>query len=362
MSSKWTAREVSVAPGRTVGLAIMMAVCLLILLEAGLQLRSHLRTGQSIVSHLSGASTFVWDSKLGIRLLRPDNVVLGRKRTMSTNHYGLRGPDFPPQPAENEHRLAILGSSVVMGTYASDDSHTSSAQLQALLREEYPTVSVINAGVAGLTIENQVDLLAQRLQGFGIETLVWYPGTYDLACRGSSTEELPLRKGLPIPELPSWLLLPDLVTKNTTSLRRSAGAASRSAIDLTVLDKTRADMNKGIRVAKDAGIRLLLVTSARSFDSTMPTEEIDRRARAALLSRPCYSAADFLSLAEAFDDMIREVGREHSVPVVDAANIGTDLSLYGDSTHFSDKGELAFAELLAASLDAEGLLPTEARQ
>ena len=36
MSSKWTAREVSVAPGRSVGLAILIAVGLLILLVVGL--------------------------------------------------------------------------------------------------------------------------------------------------------------------------------------------------------------------------------------------------------------------------------------------------------------------------------------
>ena len=105
----------------------------------------------------------------------------------------------------------------------------------------------------------------------------------------------------------------------------------------------------------------MLVTSARSFDSTMPREELERRASAALLSRPCYSAEDFLNLSEAFDEMIREVGRQHSVPVVDAAAIGTDLSLYGDSTHFSDEGERAFAEFLLASLSAERLLPIEAR-
>jgi lysophospholipase L1-like esterase len=283
---------------------------------------------------------------------------------MRTNRYGLRGPEFATHAAAGETRIAILGSSAVMGTYASDDRYTSSARLEEILRARYPGVRVINAGVAGLTIADQVTLLRERVLNFDIDVVLWYPGANDLRCRPADGLAGKPAPKLPLPSLPSWLILPDVVVKNSAWLRRSgvpAGTTLRPSYDLVALaDEVRA----GILASRAAGITVALVTPARAYASGMKPTEIERRAAGALAFRPCYTAQQLAELSEQFDEVvIRGVAAAQDVPVIDAtAGVGTDGRLFGDSTHLSDEGEARLAEVLAAGIDRFQLMPVGAHR
>ena len=173
MTAKPTMPGVIVRSSRSAGVAVVLAVLMLASIEAALQVRSHIRTGQSVFNALAGRTTFQVDETIGLRLLRPSATVRGQRTAMRTNRYGLRGPEFATHAAAGETRIAILGSSAVMGTYASDDRYTSSARLEEILRARYPGVRVINAGVAGLTIADQVTLLRERVLNFDIDVVLW---------------------------------------------------------------------------------------------------------------------------------------------------------------------------------------------
>lgn len=351
--------EVAVQCTRRAGLVVLLTVLGLAVIEAGLQVRAHLRTGQSVFSVATNTTTFVRDDATGLRLLRPSATITGLNATMSTNRYGLRGQDFPRSKPSGETRIAILGSSSVMGTYAKRDEHTSSARLEQMLRRTWPEVRVINAGVAGLSIEDQRILLQQRLLSFDLDVLVWLPGTNDIACRSGLRDGAESRPRLPVPRLPAWLLLPDLLVKNTAPLRRSRVAASASLEPSTDFAALSAELREGVRALQDAGVSVLLATSARSFTAEMSPEQLHGRVAAALGFRPCYSPQEFAEATDQFDEqVIRTAARDVGVAVIEVRDeLGTDRRLFGDGTHLSEVGEVRLAEVLAAALAREGLAP-----
>jgi lysophospholipase L1-like esterase len=354
MIGAWQPSDVRIAAATRVGRGLLAAVAILALLELVLQVRAHLLTGQSAYTRLTGRATYAHDPGTGLRLLRPSAEIRGQRSVMHTNRYGLRGPDFPERPAAGEFRVVLLGASTIMGTYAASDDATSSGQRAKLLAPTRAGARVINAGVAGLTVEDQSTLLRRRLLAFEPDVLIWYPGLNDFSChprppRGSA----PVRWQMP--SVPTWLIIPDLITKNTGWLRGSGRPTSsllEPSVDLARLER---DLRDGVRIARDAGVRVELVTSARNFSATMDPGEATRRAASALSARPCYSARSLAAAAETYDQVLRRVARVESVGLIDAAGeLGTEPALFGDSTHLSKVGEQRLADLIHRSLLENG--------
>jgi lysophospholipase L1-like esterase len=355
MSSRWTPRDVEIAPVARVGRGLLAALAVLCALELALQVRSQLLSGQSAFTRLAGRPTYVTDPATGLRLLRPDAEIRGQRTLMHTNRYGLRGAGFAQQRPREERRIVLLGASTIMGTYASNDAATSSARLEALLESAGFNARVINAGVAGLTVGGQATLLEKKVLGFEPDTLIWYPGLNDFGCRPKSGPGSPPVRWR-MPPTPSWLILPDIVTKNTVWLRvrgRPTSTLLEPDVDLPLLER---ELRAGVERAKAAGVQVALATSARNFSADMPEHELVRRAATALNVRPCYSAVDLARAALEYDDLIRAVARDERVVLVDASRlIPPDAALFGDSTHLSAAGEQTLARLIYDTLFADEL-------
>jgi lysophospholipase L1-like esterase len=352
MSNRWTPRDVEIAPAAKVGRGLLIALALLCLVELVLQVRSQLLTGQSALARLTGHGSYVIDPATGLRLLRPAAEIRGQRTIMHTNRYGLRGAEFAQKPPAGERRFVLLGASTIMGTYATDDEATSSARLAALLGSAGIRARVINAGVAGLTVGDQAKLLEAKVLGFAPETLIWYPGLNDFGCQPRT------RPGSPpvrwrMPATPPWLILPDVITKNTTWLRAGGRPTSTLLVpdvDLTLLER---ELRSGVERAKAAGVQVVLATSARSFSIDMPARELAQRAATALEVRPCYSATGLARAALAYDELIRTVARDENLVLIDASRlIPPEAALFGDSTHLSAAGEQRLAELIYSTLFA----------
>jgi len=361
MNGAWQPSDVRIATRGRVGRGLVAALALLAVLELTLQVRSQLLTGQSAFTRLTGQSAYVTDPATGLRLLRPHAVIRGQRSTMHANRYGLRGADFPQRGAPGEARVVLLGASTIMGTYAAADDATSSAQLEKRLAATGSHARVINAGVAGLTVGDQATLLRRRLLAFDPDVLIWYPGLNDFSCRprparGSAAVRWQM------PPLPAWLILPDLITKNTTWLRAGGRPTSSllvPAVDLTLLER---ELRAGVRMARAAGVRVELVTSARNFTAAMGPREAARRAASALDVRPCYSAASLSTVAATYDELLRRVATDESVGLIEAdRSLAADPALFGDSTHLSAAGEARLAEIVLLSMrarrDLDGLQP-----
>lgn len=343
-----------------IGRTVVLAMVLLVAAEVALQARAQLRTGQSVLTAAIRGPSFVFDPVVEATLLRPNATISGARMTIVSNRYGLRGDDFPPEPVPGETRIAVLGASTVMGTYATT-GQTSSEQLEKLLAERSPgqPVRVINAGIQGLTLEAQARLLEHRVAALQPRVIFWYPGSNDVGCRaatgdGDGARRTPIR--LSMPELPSWVLSSELLVKNTRFLRERPGGANRNLVSNFDADQMRATVERVAAIARDAGAKLVLVTAAHSYRSSMSDRELATRASSALFFRPCYSPRELATRMDEFNGVLQEQARTLGLPLVDAgAAIPPDPRLFGDASHFSPAGERKFAEVLAAELGRLGL-------
>lgn len=342
------------------GRAVVLAIVMLVAAEVALQARAQLRTGQSVLTAAIRGPSFVYDPAVDATLLRPNSTIGGARMTIVSNRYGLRGADFPPEPAPGETRVAVLGASTVMGTYATT-GQTSSEQLEQLLAEQSPGqhVRVINAGIQGLTLKAQARLLENRVGALQPWVIFWYPGSNDVGCRaatgnGDASRRSPIR--IPAPELPSWVLSSELLVKNTRFLRERPGGANRNLVPDFEIDEMRATVGRVAAIAREAGAQLVLVTAAHSYRSDMSDRELATRAASALFFRPCYSPRELATRIDEFNAMLRDEARTLGLPLVDAAAaIPPDPRLFGDASHFSPAGERRFAEVLAEELGRIGI-------
>jgi len=78
------------------------------------------------------------------------------------NSLGYRGPEFQRSKPPRTIRILCLGDSGTFGQFVNDDE-TLSANLEQMLREEGHSVEVINGGVPGTTIVDQVEILNRSL-------------------------------------------------------------------------------------------------------------------------------------------------------------------------------------------------------
>lgn len=351
--------EAALAHVRGAGFAVVALWLLLSVCELALQARAQIRYGQSIFNLAAGKPSYVYNEKLKLKTLRPSAVIKGDKAVIQTNLLGLRGDDFDPDNAQGEMRLALLGASTVMGTFASRNANTSSERLQALLRKatDNADLRVINAGIVGLTIEQQVSLLRDWVVKWGVHTVLWYPGTNDIGCKSPTARltESPLR--IPVPKLPQSLLTRDLIVMNTGALRASDAPANQSLVPSFDAERLHRNIAEGVRIARDAKVNLVVVTSATNYRSSLPPEELARRAATAVFFRPCYTPVELAATVDRFNDGLRSAAARDKVPLIDAAQlVPPDLALFGDANHFSDDGEAVFAELLARHLLDKKLL------
>jgi lysophospholipase L1-like esterase len=358
--SSWS--DVRFGQTRFVGLSVALACLFLVAAELALQVRSQLRSGQSVFTAAKGETKYVMNAELGVRTLRPNTVIEGSRQVIATNRYGLRGDDFEPKPPPGEFRIAQLGASTIQGAFAPTNAETSSAVLARLLANALPsaTVRVINAGLDGMTLDGQTKVLEKLLPQLGVRFVIWYPGTNDIGCTAAARPAAAARLRLPWFSLPRWTLSNDLIVMNTTWLRRSNAPFNQSLVRSFDLEGMRKTVERGIDVAGSLGMTLVLVTSATGYRSEMTADEIAGRASTALFFRPCYTGPELAASVDAFNEMLREVASERAVPLIDAARlVPADPSLFGDASHFSASGEARYAAAIATELTARRL-PTGA--
>ena len=326
---------------------LVLALLMLVSVEVILQARAHVRTGQSVFAALTGETTYRQDEVTGLMLFRPKAVIKGSTMEISSNSWGLRSAELDAMPRAGELRMAILGASSVQGTYAPTNAHTAAALLEEQVSKVRAPVSVVNAGVAGLTVEQQVVLLRKRLIPAGVKIVYWYPGANDIYCRRPESKNSPVWRPK-LPTLPDWVLSRKLIVSNTPFLK-SAAVSSGTSNGVPSLDaeKIAAALDVGIGAARDAGVNLRLATIARSFDGAQPLELRNQRAASALFFRPCFTADELIVFVEKLNGLIRERGQAHGVPVVEVgAAMSGNTGLFGDATHFSVQGERRLADLL----------------
>jgi hypothetical protein len=90
--------------------ALACALGLLSLGEVAFQTRAQIRHGQSVFNAVFEETTYVYQTALGLNVLRPNSVIRGSESVIETNSLGLRSPELTTAKPPGEFRIAVLAA------------------------------------------------------------------------------------------------------------------------------------------------------------------------------------------------------------------------------------------------------------
>lgn len=356
-------------PGLKLSLALFSAFVVLLALETAMQIRSHLRNGQSVLNAFTQETRYVIDPRTGLKVLRPNHLFVGSQVEMKTNSLGLRSPEITPAKNPDTVRIAVIGASTVMGAYTAHNEDTFALRLDSLLETSHPDqdFEVINAGIAGYGLIEQSQMLEKIVLPLNPDLVIVYPGFNDFAgyCRSDSDKpdapKRPGRKGLPIVETPAWLLSVELLTKNTVALRTppvtSTSTRSVDSIDLT---EYRKKLNVLGKVARKSKVPVVLSTNARAYRPEQPLAEQQALSETARYYNPCFDLDGLHTLYDLHNEEIEAAAERFELPFIPLdEEIPGGRTYFVDASHFSDAGEQLAAERLHDFLVDSALIPTQ---
>ncbi len=105
--------------------------------------------------------------------LRPDSMARAEVE-YRVNAEGLRGPEVAVTKAEGARRVALLGDSIAFGYWVAEEDAVA-RQLEVLLAEvqgDGPPVEVLNFGVPGYNLAQEVETLRSRVLAFEPDVVV----------------------------------------------------------------------------------------------------------------------------------------------------------------------------------------------
>jgi lysophospholipase L1-like esterase len=102
--------------------------------------------------------------------LRPGAVVRAEVE-YRINADGMRSPEIPQQGPKQRTRIAVLGDSIAFGYWVAEQD-TFPRQLEVLLRQAGNDVDVMNFGVPGYNVEQEVEVLRLKVLGFEPDVVV----------------------------------------------------------------------------------------------------------------------------------------------------------------------------------------------
>jgi lysophospholipase L1-like esterase len=146
---------------KNIALSVISTLVMLFLLEMVLRVTAAVPSRS-----LEYVTASRWDDQPG-PLVPHQSLTDSFKRhlpfTVSTNNLGLRGEDAPAGKPEGTTRVLCLGDSYTFGAYV-NDAETWPAQLQTVLRERaaIPRLDVINGGISGFTIVDEMAFLREH--------------------------------------------------------------------------------------------------------------------------------------------------------------------------------------------------------
>lgn len=347
------------AGNKKVWWSIILAIVALIIIEGALQARAYMKGNSNLRNMVLDQSTFEYNERFGLELLRASNVAVDDGQTIRSNSFGLRSPEIEVDKEDGEIRVAILGASTVMGHTNPINEETMSYRLETHLQERYPDhkITVINGGILGYGVEKQQFLFDRVLSLFDLDLVVLYPGYNDVSlyCEGDGDPE---DHGLMKLALPTWILSTELVSKNTEFLR-DIKAKSDKFIDPAGLnnDPFRERLGGVFNSVRNAGVPLLAVTNTRGFRRDMDYDRQMEMAEFSLDKSRCFTMEHLQDVFDEHNEIIIEKSTEFNTPVFRMEKyMPAEEGHFADSIHFTLKGNELFAELVANEIVSKSLL------
>lgn len=349
---------------------IIVVILLLVTAEATLQIRAHYRYGNSmftkVLQYFGYADTkklFQYNDDLGFFTLTPNIIHSSKKITTKTNNLGIRSPEITAAKEEGEFRYLVIGASTIQGASAETNEDLFSYKLNKLLSEKYKNtkISFLNAGIAGLKLEQQIVFYERVLKHYKPDLVVVYTGVNDFekfcATNSGDSEE---NYGLPGLSLPKWVLSYELITKNTTWSKPDHAASSSLIVsgDMIKADEYRSGLSNLVGSIRETGAIVYLLSNAKSYRVSMPLDQQKSLSRLSTYYYPCLDLDLLYTAYSKFNQSIKAVAAEiPGARFVDTESIIPGGSRYfSDPVHFSEVGETLLSESIASMIFEDNLV------
>lgn len=307
------------------------------------------------------------------------------------NRQGFRGREVQREKRDGVVRIVVVGSSTTFDPNVSGDDRTWPAQLETWLRQhKSQPIEVINAGVPGYTVLDDLIRLQTELFSYRPDVVILYEGHNDLfdALRSVGTRQFAAsraRKATPTPdEVPvatpwgHWLSRHSLLyTKVVSRLQVSrAGVVARDVrgkerrgttrgetkplgLEAHFADGFQRDLNSFLAVAQALGIRIVLAELIQEAGSDT-TVTLDSASRRNWANTTPWSAPETVVRGYAvYNSVIRDAAARYSDTLIPTAGFGLAGATWyadGDPIHFNDRGAQRMAEQMGQALLAAGVL------
>ena len=284
------------------------------------------------------------------------------------NSRGFAGPEFEAQPSEGVYRIFALGDSCTLGYW----KYVYPSMLQDLLNSTHAgkKYEIINAGIEGYNSEYALARLKEDILQYSPRMVTIYIGWNDLMkidptkAAGSASfawisrllERSYLAKAY---KKVIFFYLRPLILRPALSATES----DDHSFDDFVPVGFRQNVEGMIEILREKDITPVLFTLPTVVTPDMSYEELQRHRVFFPYYAGSYSVARFLSLHRAYNNVIRSIGSQRHVAVVDLDaifNRHDTRDLFWDTMHPSAKGQRLIAESLAQKL--QELLKREERR
>lgn len=109
--------------------------------------------------------------------LVPDVRMRYKGELLTINRWGMRDRDYPLEKSADTYRIAVLGSSPVMGSGVADDEVFHALLEESLNREppteRYSRYELLNFAVDSYTLLQQVELLSRKVEAFQPDAVLY---------------------------------------------------------------------------------------------------------------------------------------------------------------------------------------------
>jgi hypothetical protein len=279
------------------------------------------------------------------------------------NADGLRCYNADKERTPGVARILTLGDSVTFGSHVTQ-KQTYSALLEKSFRSRDMQVEVLNGGLPGTNLYQQVLLYERKLAAYSPDLLIVYTTPnfrsdfYELRRR---LERIPweadLKRGLAKSHLYRFLrrLIKPITVESVYSQHMQTWKPPAKAL----LSKPRAqndaimDMKKLAELADRSGARLVVI-------GIMPRDVINDGAAAGLApdSKQWNLMYKDKNLASLIPQIAKDMGIKTIEPEHEFLAATPDRELFVDVVHFTSEGHALFAQILETEICTNNLLPT----
>lgn len=299
------------------------------------------------------------------------------------NAEGMRGAAVPLERTPGVPRIMVVGGSTTFDTFVSGDEKTWPARLQAELTRLRGghRVEVINAGVPGYRLLDNIIRLQTELYRFRPDVIVYYEAHNDIFNTFRQAVATPKQTDRPdeMPVVTPWqrwleshsLLYSKVLSRllalsfGRTSRMDLSRAASRDSLLRATLDSGAASFNRDLTsfvlIAQSLGARVVI---PEVVQVTGPRRDVERDARVRAIwsaSVPFAPPATVLRAYVRYDDVARAVAAKYGatyIPTIDFGLVGTRWYSPGDPIHFNDLGAQRMGTAMARAFVAAGVVDT----